>query len=439
MDTDVVVIGAGITGMVAARELALARKRVVVVEAADHVGGLAAGFPFLGTWLEQAYHHLFRTDTDILALMDELGIGDAMEWHESSIANVYGGTQYPFVSPFDLLNFKPIPFVDRVRMAFVLLRLKREIHGERFAHLSAADWMKHACGERAYSVLWKPLLEGKFHDAAPTISMAWLWARLHVRAHSRRSLFEKERLGYIRGGFHTLTDALERELAARHVDVRLSSAVESVRPGADGRNVVRLQGGEELRTAAVLCTTPSHVADRLLSSVPADNTYRQHLRNTRYLGAVCLVFESSQSLSQYYWTNILDRSTPFLVFIQHTNLISSSRYDGRNVYYLGAYLPHEHEDFTQPADAVQKRWLDAVSTIFPQFDRTAVGEVHLFRLRNAQHIVDTHYVDRIPPYQTPMKGVYLANFAQIFPEDRGTNYAVREGKKVAALMRDFLT
>jgi hypothetical protein len=35
--------------------------------------------------------------------------------------------------------------------------------------------------------------------------------------------------------------------------------------------------------------------------------------------------------------------------------------------------------------------------------------------------------------------VYLANFSQVFPEDRGTNFAVVEGEKIAARVQRDLT
>jgi len=58
-----------------------------------------------------------------------------------------------------------------------------------------------------------------------------------------------------------------------------------------------------------------------------------------------------------------------------------------------------------------------------------------FRFKAAQHIVDTDYEKKIPGCRTPLPGVFLANFSQVFPEDRGTNFAVREGEKVAEMVR----
>jgi hypothetical protein len=44
----------------------------------------------------------------------------------------------------------------------------------------------------------------------------------------------------------------------------------------------------------------------------------------------------------------------------------------------------------------------------------------------------------MPTHRTPVKGVYLANTAQVYPEDRGTNYSVRMGTMIAkTLMKDY--
>jgi hypothetical protein len=56
----------------------------------------------------------------------------------------------------------------------------------------------------------------------------------------------------------------------------------------------------------------------------------------------------------------------------------------------------------------------------------------LHREPAAQPIVTVGYKQRIPPLATPVRGLFLANTTQIYPEDRGTNYAVRLGGEAAA-------
>ncbi len=85
-------------------------------------------------------------------------------------------------------------------------------------------------------------------------------------------------------------------------------------------------------------------------------------------------------------------------------------------------------------EALTGRWFECLQRIYPQFDPARVCERHVFKFKAAQHVVDMRYEEKIPDNRTPVPGVYLANFSQIFPEDRGTNFAVREGIKVAGMI-----
>jgi len=114
--------------------------------------------------------------------------------------------------------------------------------------------------------------------------------------------------------------------------------------------------------------------------------------------------------------------------------VGKNFYGGKNVYYIGAYLAPDGKVFALSDDGLAKLWFDYLPKLFPQFEANRVEEKHVFRFRAAQHIVDTEYEAKIPDCQTPLPGVFLANFSQIFPEDRGTNFAVREGIRAAKLI-----
>jgi protoporphyrinogen oxidase len=258
--------------------------------------------------------------------------------------------------------------------------------------------------------------------------MAWFWARLHVRANSRGR--GGEQLGYLRGGFNVITTALEKELRRRGVVIRTGATVEKIT--ADHTAVIQ---GETVPFDYCLFTGPSPALAGLLPDSASLRDYAAQLRGIEYLGAVCLVFTSDQNLGDYYWINVNEPDAPFLVFLNHTRLVDKSTYGGQHVYYLGAYLPPEGRTFLLPDDELAGLWLGYLQKMFPEFDAGRLRERHIFRFRAAQHIVDTAYAEKIPAYRTPLPGVFLANYSQIFPEDRGTNYAVREGEKLAALMR----
>jgi len=428
MQKKVLIIGGGLTGLTAAYRLSqYPGFSIVLVESADVLGGLAAGFPLAGTSLEKTYHHLFLTDTSILNLAAELGLNDKLMWRDSSVGIFRNGKIHPFRTPLDLLRFSPCSFTGRLRTGFTAFYLKHRKSWRGFIRQGAYDWMTRACGRSAMDTIWTPLLKGKFGPHYDSISMAWLWARIHIRANSRAG---GEKLGYFQGGFAEVVRALEKQLRRRGVQIRTGATVENFSPGVRAAVIQ----GTTVPFDYCIFTGPSPALARLLPADEALHSYAQQLAGIGYLGAVCLVFTSDQGLGDFYWVNISEPDSPFLVFIHHTQLVGRNFYGGKHVYYLGAYLPADGEVFSLSDAELAKRWFGYLPTLFPDFLPALAEERYVFRFCAAQHVVDTDYEKKIPTYRTPLPGVFLANFSQIFPEDRGTNFAVREGNKIAGII-----
>jgi protoporphyrinogen oxidase len=429
----ILIVGGGFTGLTAALRLAQdGNNTVTLIESSSQLGGLAAGFPLEGTWLEKTYHHLFMSDDDIVKLVGELGLQKQLMWCESSVGVFRDGKVYSFKTPMDLLRFSPCSFLGRLRTGATAFYLKHRSNWRGLLPQAAHNWMARACGQSAMDTIWTPLLKGKFGDKYSIVSMAWLWSRLHMRTNSRSS--EGERLGYFRGGFNVVVAAMEAELRRRGVNIQTGAVVEKLLP----ERRVAVVKGEEIPYDSCIFTGSSSALAALL---PADGTldgYARKLRSIDYFGAICLVFTSDQNLGDIYWVNVNEPGAPFLVFIQHTNFVSPEFYRGKNVYYIGAYLPPDGKMYSMSDTELEALWFNYLPKMFPQFDAKRVAGKFMFRFRAAQHIVDTRYDEKIPDYRTPMPGVYLSNFSQIFPEDRGTNFAVKEGEKVAALVRQDL-
>lgn len=429
----ILIIGGGFTGLTAALRLSESPDfAITIVESSGRLGGLAAGFPLGGTSLEKTYHHLFLTDTSILDLVKELSLQDQLVWCASSVGIYRDGKIHSFKTPKDLLCFSPCGFIGRVRTGMAALYLKHCKHWRGFIHQTAYEWMRRACGASAMETIWTPLLKGKFDRHYQNISMAWFWARIHTRANSR-SDGGGEKLGYFRGGFNIITAKLEEVLSRRGVDLQTNTSVEKITA-----EKTAMINGKPMAFDACIFTGSSPALARLLPAQDSLNDYLAKLRSIEYLGAICLVFTSSQSLGDFYWINVNEPDAPFLVFIQHTRLIGPENYGGKNVYYIGAYLAPNGKTYSLPDAELTRHWFDYLKRMFPAFDVSRVDERHVFRFAAAQHIVDTAYESKIPDYQTPLPGVFLANFSQIFPEDRGTNFAVREGGKIAALVQQVI-
>jgi len=387
----VAIIGAGIGGLIAGYELNKKGYKVTIFEKEKEIGGLLSGFKIEGKNLEKTYHHIFRTDKEIINLIEELGLINKLKWHKSSTGIYSNYKFYPFNGVIDLLKFRELDLISKFRLGMIYIWLKFDKNFSRYEKTTASDWMKKWAGKKAYEVIWSPLLKGKFHQYSDKVSMAWLWARINTRG---RSVDEKgdEVLGYMNGGFGQITERLVKKINI------INKEIESIKELEKDFDIV-------------IDTRPT--------------------KNIDYIGAIDLVFSSTQSLSDYYWHNINDLNSPFLAFIQHTNLVGKEKYNGKNIYYLGTYVPQDHKYFKVSDKEIEREFLDYLKKIKPDFDEKQILEKKIFRFKNAQHIVTINY--KKPEYKIG-ENLYQLNFSQIYPEDRGINFAAREAKKIVKMI-----
>jgi protoporphyrinogen oxidase len=283
------------------------------------------------------------------------------------------------------------------------------------------------------------MLRGKFGDHHDRIAMSWLWNKFALRTASRgKGLLGrfKEQLGYPIGSWAEIFDVLAARIRSQGGQIHISANVQGTVVEA-GRCVglrVAIGGSEpETRTYdAVLSTVPSYIMPHIAPDLP--ETYVAHLTDKTYLAAVLVVLVLDRPLSRHYWTYVGDRSIPFLGIIEHTNFIPAEHYGGGHIVYLTNYLERDSLMYQMGAEELYREYLPHLKRINPQFDESWVKEYHHHKVDAAQPIVTPGYADTIPDHRTPIAGLYLANTTQIYPEDRGTNYSVRMGRQVAAII-----
>jgi protoporphyrinogen oxidase len=424
--TEVTIVGGGFTGLAAAYELARHGVQVAVVECEAEPGGLASAFDVGGERLDRFYHHWFTSDREIMDLIGELGLTDRVQVSPTNTGIFYANSFFRLSTPWDLLKFKPLGLADRLRLGLLALRARRVGDWQQLESLSAREWLIALGGENVFRVVWEPLLKGKFGPHADDVSAVWFWNKLKLRGGSRGRGGE-ERLAYLRGGFVALADALVAQIRALGGRVDLGARVERIHPENGTWHAFTSIG--TIASRRVIATPALPLVARLISDW-APPSYLEQLRAIRYIGNVCMVLVLDRPLSQTYWLNVNDPSFPFVGVIEHTNFERPESYGGQHIVYLSKYLPTDDLLYALDADAFLDYALPYLRRMFPTLQRSWVRQHHLWRAEWSQPVVVKHYGRLIPPTDGPEEGFHLASMAQIYPEDRGTNYAVREGRKV---------
>lgn len=424
----VAIIGAGIGGMAAAYDLARAGKKVTIYEAADYVGGLAGGFkePHWDWWVEKYYHHWFASDRHILGLIDELGWSDQVLFPRPVTVMYHRGKFYPFDSILAALLFPGLGWgIDKIRFGLVGLYLRLTNNWRPLEKYTVDDWMRKWAGDRVYETMWEPLMVGKFGPHYKQVNMAWMWARLKART---------TRLGTFEGGFQAFADKFARRLRAMEVDICLSTPVAHISPDPEGGLLLETASGSGHFGNVLVTTSPALLA-RMAPSLPPD--YLHGLLALKSMGAVVVVLALKQQLSEegFYWYNIPKAAGfPFLALVEHTNFLSPEHFGGEHIVYCGDYLDPDHEYFDLSQDELLDRFLPALPRFNPKFRPDWVRKSWLFRTAYAQPVPEVNHSRNIPAIQTPIPSLYFASMSQVYPWDRGTNFAVEIGRKAAGLM-----
>ncbi len=419
------IIGAGFTGLAAAYELQKAGIDVTIIEKDNAPGGLAIGYQAKNwDWtLEKHYHHWFTSDNFVLDLAKDIDHKVIIKRPKTSV--FLKNRLYELDSPKAILAFPLLPLVDKIRMSFVLAFLKFDPFWKPLEKLNAIKILTKTMGKKAFSMLWEPQLRNKMGKYADEISLVWFWTRINKRTPS---------LAYPEGGFLSFAKHLSEVIEKNKGTILYSTETIAIKD--DEKVTVTIKTGEkkkDLTFDRVIVTLPTYLFLNLTPQLP--QSYRDKMVRLRGLGATNMVLRLKKQFmpDTTYWLSICEKNSPVMVVVEHTNLMDKTHYNNEHLIYIGNYPESTSKEFSMAKEDLLKKYDEVLLKINPDY-KTSLIDYDIFRAPFAQPIVPTNYSRLIPPFTTPLKHVFLANIEQVYPWDRGTNYAVELGQKIASLV-----
>ncbi len=418
-----VIIGAGAMGLAAAYHAAKRGHNVTVLEAAAEPGGMAAHFDLGGISIERFYHFVCKSDSATFELLSALGLAGKMRWVPTTMGYFVDGRLHKWGDPQALLSFPGLSLAQKLRYGTMMFLSSRRKAPGKLENISAKQWITAWCGADVYRKLWAPLFEFKFYEYADNISAAWVWTRIKRVGTSRRSVFQEE-LGYIEGGSQTLVNALVDGMTDCGAELRLNSPVTRIEC-EDGRVTGVRAGDRYFPAGEVICTIPAPFVSRLVPDLPVEQ--REAYDRIANIGVVCVVFRLLRGVSPHFWVNISDPRFEIPGIVEFSRL----RAAGDTIVYVPYYMPTSHPKFTRSdADFVAES-LRFLKLLNPAISDSDVVASHVGRLRHAQPVCPPGFAAMLPPVQTSIAGLQIADTCFYYPEDRGISESVRLGKLMA--------
>jgi protoporphyrinogen oxidase len=408
----IAVIGGGISGLASSLRLAQGGHSVVLVEAETGLGGLGAWFSWRGVDLERFYHCILPGDAALLRFIRELGVEGDILWRRVKMGFMHQRRLYRLDGPLDLLRFTPLSLAERVRMGLVGLRARRNGMDPGLDGVAVGEWLRRQAGERAFRVLWRPLLEAKIGDRYETIPALWLSSRM-----SREKNVGPEIKGCLRHGYRSLIDAFERRLRELGTDIRLGTRVRALEHDG-GRMALRLEDDSRETFDTVVSTLPLLQFQRMTAGLGIDPAVAS--LELDYQGVVTGVFLLGRGPSPYYWMPVVDSGTTAQGIIEMSNLVPLERAHGHFVVYLVNYTHRTSALFRMSDDELLGRYTADLRRLFPEA-AGSIADRYLFRAPFVEPIWTLHYARRRPPTSVIPGRLYMACTAQIYPQVNSWN------------------
>jgi protoporphyrinogen oxidase len=407
--TRVGIVGGGLMGLATAYRLAQAGVQVDVMDRADGHGGLMSSYDFDGHPVDRFYHVVLPTDDRVLGLAEELGLRDRFRFSPVGVGFWDRDRLFSISSTKEFLRFPLLSPLQRLRLGAFVVRCNRRKDHDDLDGLPLLPWLEKQCGKGVVDRLWRPLLDSKFDGRYDDLPATYMWARTRRMAGTRDGA-GREIMGTLDGGYQRLIDALADRIRNLGGSIETGMTVTDVEP-ADGGGATLRAGGESRRYDLVFSTLLPEQGRRILGAEYAAAAPADHCR---YLGVLCLIVRTRESVSPYYTLSLTDRSVGLTTVVETTHVTDPATVGGHLLYVTKYVDPSSDLLTADPAD-VERTFLEQARRILPQLDDAAVLGTTLQRARAVEPVHLVGGASRLPS-MFPAPGLAMASSAHVYPE-----------------------
>ncbi|MBU5688204.1 MAG: FAD-dependent oxidoreductase [Candidatus Aenigmarchaeota archaeon] len=423
---DVAILGGGITGLTAAQECAKKGLKTIIIEKNSDLGGLLYSIKSGKSYIEAYYHHFFTNDIFLIDKLKELKLDKKIDWVYASTAFLFDSGIYELSAPQHILFFKPLTIEEKIQFIFLMLKVKLTKNIEELDNIKAKDWIIKNSSKSLYKKMFEPLLKSKFGKKAEEISAAWFVERINLRGE--RNL-KGEKLGYIKGGFKILIDALEKDVKKLNVQIILNASIEKI----EKKDIFEIfVNGNIIKTKSIISTIPLHVLKKYCLF---DQYFIKKIDKIEYQGSLCILVSLKKKLTKYYWTNIVKKSEIGAI-IEHTNFQPKELYDGHLVY-IAQYPDNDSPIWQKSEEEIWRIYFSELKRLFPHINDKDVKWYKVFKGFNAGVLYKKGFKKNLLAYDTPLKGLFIGGLFNMYPE-RSTNLGIKIGKELAEKTYQYL-
>jgi len=409
----VVILGAGISGLIVAEKLVTNNYKVVVFEKESILGGLASSFKIKDKWIPKTYHHFLPNEKIMLDLVSELNFEKNLLWNDSSICFWFDKKGYGLTKPQDILFFKPFSWKLRIKIMRLGIISFLKKNWSNLKGKDAESWVRKISGRQVTDKLFKPLARIKFGELS-SVSAAWFGERLHEAAINR------ERYAYLNCGLQKFIDAIGEDVRKKGGEIYLNAIVTKIE-----RNKVytKINNKEKVFEAdKIVSSLPPSVLAKI-ADIPKKE--KKKLERVKYKPMICMVASSKNLITLHYWNVFIKPLLRFGGFFHHTALYPQGGIDGEYLYYFFTYLDEGDSLYKESVKEIEEIYLRDIKKICPNFE---YSWTKVFKIKYSSPVYSMNYEN------TPIKlsdKIYLTGVYRMYPSTRTMNSAARSGLETA--------